>query len=65
MKIISYIMMALGFLGWISLYPLTVFLKDSEHLDPILFVTGYIFIIIFVGGYLIYVKLRKQTKENR
>lgn len=65
MKIISYIMMALGFLGWISLYPITVFLKDSEHLDPILFVTGYIFIIIFVGGYLIYVKLRKQTKENR
>ena len=65
MKIISYLMMALGFLGWISLYPLTVLLKDSEHLDPILFVTGYIFIIIFVGGYLIYVKLRKQTKENR
>ena len=48
MKIISYIMMALGFLGWISLYPLTVLLKDSEHLDPILFVTGYIFIIITI-----------------
>ena len=65
MKIISYIMMALGFLGWIALYPLTVFLKDGENLDSILFITGYIFIIIFVGGYLINVKFRKQTKENR
>lgn len=65
MKIVSYIMMALGFLGWISLYFIAIILKDKACLDNTLFITGYIFIIIFVGGYLIYVKLRKKAKENR
>ncbi len=61
MKIISYLMMALGFLGWISLYVLTIIFKDNANLDNILFITGYIFIIIFVGGFLIYAKLRKKA----
>lgn len=61
MKIISYLMMALGFLGWISLYVLTIIFKDNVKLDNILFITGYIFIIIFVGGFLIYAKLRKKA----
>ena len=65
MKIVSYIMMALGFLGWISLYFIAIILKDKSILDNTLFITGYIFTIIFVGGYLIYVKLRKKAKENR
>lgn len=64
MKIISYLMMALGFLGWISLYVLTIIFKDNPNLDNILFITGYIFIIIFVGGFLIYVKLRKKVEKN-
>ena len=64
MKIISYIMMGLGFLGWISLYFIAVMLKDHQSMDTILFVTGYIFIIIFVGGFLINGKLRKKTQEK-
>lgn len=65
MKIISYLMMIVGFLGWLSLYVLTIIFKDNVNIDNILFITGYIFIIIFIGGYLIYAKLRKKAKESR
>lgn len=65
MKIISYIMMGLGFLGWISLYFIAVMLKDDPNMDIVLFITGYFFTIIFVGGFLLYGKLRKKVKESR
>lgn len=65
MKIISYIMMGLGFLGWISLYFVAVILKDNPNMDNILFITGYIVTIIFVGGFLLNGKFRKKAQENR
>ena len=65
MKIISYIMMGLGFLGWISLYFIAVKLKDNPNMDNILFITGYIVTIIFVGGFLLNGKFRKKAQENR
>lgn len=65
MKIISYIMMGLGFLGWISLYFIAVILKDNPNMDNILFITGYIVTIIFVGGFLLNGKFRKKAQENR
>lgn len=65
MKIIAYIMMGLGILGWISLYFIAVILKDNPNMDNILFITGYIVAIIFVGGFLLNGKFRKKAKENR
>lgn len=65
MKIIAYIMMGLGFLGWISLYFIAVILKDNPNMDNILFITGYIVTIIFVGGFLLNGKFRKKAQENR
>lgn len=65
MKIISYIMMGLGILGWISLYFIAVILKDNPNMDNILFITGYIVTIIFVGGFLLNGKFRKKAQENR
>ncbi len=65
MKIIAYIMMGLGILGWISLYFIAVILKDNPNMDNILFITGYIVTIIFVGGFLLNGKFRKKAQENR
>ena len=65
MKIIAYIMMGLGILGWISLYFIAVILKDNPNMDNVLFITGYIVTIIFVGGFLLNGKLRKKAQESR
>lgn len=65
MKIIAYIMMGIGFLGWISLYFIAVILKDNPSMDNVLFITGYIVTIIFVGGFLLNGKLRKKAQESR
>lgn len=65
MKIISYMMMVIGVIGWLSLYVLTIIFKNEKSVDNIIFITGYIFIAVFIGGFLIYVKQRKKINETR
>lgn len=64
MKLISKLLMGLGILGYILLYVLTIYFKDSVHVNIIVFVVGYLSVLIFIGGYLLYAK-SKKAKETR
>lgn len=64
MKLISKLLMGLGILGYILLYVLTIHFKDSVNVNIIVFVVGYLSVLIFIGGYLLYAK-SKKTKETR
>lgn len=64
MKIISKLLMALGIIGYILLYALTIYFKDSSNVNVIVFIVGYLSVLLFIGGYLLYVK-SKKIKETR
>ena len=64
-KVISYIIISLGIILLISLYPCAILLKDSWALDIMIFVIGYAGLLIFFGGYLLFMALSKINLRKK
>ena len=64
-KIISYIIIGLGIALLISLYPCAILLKDSWALDIMIFIIGYAGLLIFFGGYLLFMALSKTNLNKK
>ena len=64
-KVISYIIISLGIILLISLYPCAILLKDSWALDIMIFIIGYAGLLIFFGGYLLFMALSKINLNKK
>lgn len=61
-KIIGIILLGLGILLFLSLYIFVVILKDSDIIGYVIFIVGFISLVSFITGVMLY-RSSKQKNE--
>lgn len=61
-KIIGIILLGLGILLFLSLYIFMVILKDSDIIGYVIFIVGFISLVCFITGVMLY-QSSKQKNE--
>ena len=61
-KIIGIILLGLGILLFLSLYIFMVILKDSDIIGYVIFIVGFISLVSFITGVMLY-RSNKQKNE--
>lgn len=61
-KIIGIILLGLGMLLFLSLYIFMVILKDSDIIGYVIFIVGFISLVSFITGVMLY-RSSKQKNE--
>ncbi len=61
-KIIGIILLGLGILLFLSLYIFMVILKDSDIIGYVIFIVGFISLVSFITGVMLY-RSSKQKNE--
>lgn len=61
-KIIGIILLGLGILLFLSLYIFMVILKDSDIIGYVIFIVGFISLVCFITGVMLY-RSSKQKNE--
>ena len=68
-KIISILLMILGVVLFIILYLETIYLSKETYFSVLLFITGYVAVIVFAGGFILYMsfinnRIARKDKEK-